>query len=40
MDLNVEKEVVALKQMTIPELREKYREVFGSAPKCFGIGRS
>ncbi|HUT62118.1 MAG TPA: DUF2924 domain-containing protein [Phycisphaerae bacterium] len=29
MGLNVEKEVVALKAMTVPELRARYAEVFG-----------
>lgn len=43
MDLNVEKEVVALRQMTVPQLREKYRDVFGhetrSRHKAFLIKR-
>jgi len=34
MDMNVGKEVTALKRMTVPQLREKYREVFGDETRA------
>jgi len=34
MDMNVGKEVAALKRMTAGQLREKYREVFGDEPQA------
>jgi hypothetical protein len=34
MDLNVEKEVAAMKRMTVNELRAKYTEVFGEETKA------
>ena len=34
MDMNVGKEVAALKRMTVPQLREKYREVFGDETRA------
>jgi len=34
MDMNVDKEVAALKRMTAGQLREKYREVFGEETRA------
>ena len=34
MALNVGKEIAALKQMTVPELRQKYEEVFGEPTRA------
>ncbi len=34
MDMNVDKEVATLKRMTVPQLREKYREVFGDGTRA------
>jgi hypothetical protein len=33
MTLNIEKEIAAMRQMTVGELREKYAEVFGEATR-------
>ena len=38
MGLNIGKEVAAMKQMTVPELRDKYAEAFGEATTCRNKG--
>ena len=34
MDINVSKELAILGRMTVPQLREKYRDVFGDATRA------